>query len=85
MNIFAKACGQYINYLEISDGVCAVSLLAHIALHVPEPVDPSFELDQVGRVRLHREVHGRFSLIYHNGKSEQGYFVRPKTAVNLDR
>jgi hypothetical protein len=48
-------------------------------------VDPSFELDQVGRVRLHREVHGRFSLIYHNGKSEQGYFVRPKTAVNLDR
>ncbi len=85
MNMFAKACGQYLTCLEISDGVCAVSLLAHVALHVPEPVDPSFELDQVGRVRLDRKVHGRLSLIYHNGESEQGYFVRPKTAVNLVR
>ena len=48
--------------------MCPVALLSHVPVHVLEPVHPALELDQVRRVRLHSQVHGRLRLVDDDGK-----------------
>ena len=50
--------------------MCPVALLPHVLVHVPEPVDPALELDEVGGVRLHCEVHRGLGLVDHDGEPD---------------
>ena len=50
--------------------MCPVALLPHVLVHVPEPVDPALELDEVGGVRLHCEVHRGLGLVDDDGEPD---------------
>ncbi len=59
------------NYLEIPNGMCAVSLLSHVPVHVAKSMDPALELHEIRRMGLYRQVNGWLGFVYHNRKSRQ--------------
>ena len=52
--------------------MCSVAFLSHVPVHVLEPVHPALKLNQVGRVRLHSQVHGRLRLVDDDGEPVLG-------------
>ena len=60
---------QSIPDLEVSNSMGSISLLSHVFVHVFESVNPSFELYQVGSMRLDCKVNCRLRLVDHNWES----------------